>query len=160
MTTSSGLTDGSAPPARQFCVVDAVTPSSGISIRTSRDSSPSGQITTVASKLASVQIWPLASGAARISGRSAGLTALLPSAQYIILDDYGTAGEDTKWVICFAAVGLRKEEQQQKTKSAYRSWGRNWAEVQSTFQPRRLYLVETWWLVWWEREWGKCLGVN
>ena len=114
MTTSSGLTDGSAPPARQFCVVDAVTPSSGISIRTSRDSSPSGQITTVASKLASVQIWPLASGAARISGRSAGLTALLPSAQYIILDDYGTAGEDTKWVICFAAVGLRKEQQQQQ----------------------------------------------
>lgn len=53
VTTSRGLSE--VVFVLQLCVDEAVTPSSGISMRTSRDSSPSGQMTTVASRLASVQ---------------------------------------------------------------------------------------------------------
>lgn len=78
VSTKSGLADD-VGLLLQFWTVETFTSRSGIWICTSRDSSPSGQITIVAPKLANVQICPLASGADRISGRSADLAVTAPS---------------------------------------------------------------------------------
>ena len=76
MTYSRGLSrfpDETAEDDGGHFSLEVVETWSGISTLTSCDSSPFGQMTTVASKLANVQISPRSSATVRMSGSTTGL---------------------------------------------------------------------------------------